>query len=527
MSIRRVVLLLLTGWVLSVPAWETPPPAEIIRQLGEYAGKCRAYQAKLDAATEVARTKDREAQWRRSALDEKLSDQQLADLQRQLASSQERYDLVLGELTCAKIADADARAAKLKEAETELGELREAAKVAGAPFAQERNRLREAERPLNQDLLERVGKVGRTPEEWSVVKVTPSAAVGWGTVGLRWADASDKPVAYFSLHLSATNSRPSTEPKEKLWDRFPVLSTSDSSLAFKVGEMVASLTVSKADWRGKETVRKLCEALFDPASLEEFRAGLEDNKEFRQQITEAGRLHLDLESRAREAGKESTARSTALQQELRELNQPYDPARVAGLEKRLASSNETLLGIRIRLDAAALQDPEERKVAKEKAEEEMKKAREGVAEAGLALKGEQRALRNAELYLNLSVRVMLDGVERIPEGVGLYDAGVGVNAQDGSVFVRWSDRHDQQVLRAVLRFRPASPPSADQPLIAGKYPVLSSRFDTLYFQVGGVMVELRAEVDDTWKNKEKLLGIADKLLDLDRLAALPTVEPGK
>ena len=517
---RRITLLLI---VLGIGTFAREPqaPAETIRQVAAYLRRHVALEKRQIAVTAAARAKENMAQWRRNELSRRYDAKRVAQIKQRVESHRERRDRTVAELACARIKGPAERATKLKEAVAAGAAAAEEAQAASAAFKDEFVALAKEEAPVKQVLLELVAKVGRTPEELGVAKASPRASIG--SAGLAWHDSKGTAVAYLTFRFRAPTG--SSGKKEKLWGRYPVGYDGESSITFSVGTMVASFNPANRAWRGKAKMREMGKALIDLDAISELQAAVEKG-DLKRQIADLMARNKDLHARAQTATKLPHALQNASMLKRRELERPYDPSRVAGLERRLEPQERNLLASRTELAAAVIAEPEERKREKEKAVAAAKEALQAVKEAGLSLKTDQIALRRERRYVQFALFEMMDGVARMPKGLGIVDAGVITSPRDASVLPWWSDVHDKKLVRAHLRFRPAPGGTNAEPKVAGKYPVRSWTFKSIRFWAGGVDVELQVEKEE-WKNKEKVMELAATLLDLERIAALPVTKDAK
>jgi len=295
--------------------------------------------------------------------------------------------------------------------------------------------------------------------------------------------------------------------------------------AAKLHEMLMQVvTASDAGDASNTTFRGEFEALVKEQELtmREFAAtpGKEDMK--RRSANPIAK-RKDLRSRARTASRIPNALKREAMQNARELHIPYGPGRAAALGSRLESQERDLLGARAELATAVITDPKERRQEREKAVAAAQKDRQAAREAGLSLIAEEIALRRERRDGQLALLKMMDGVRRMPKGLGIVEAGVITCPRDASVLPWWSDARDKKLVRAHLRFRPVPKLTDPQHRVTGRFPVQSWTFKSIRFWVGGVDIDLQVEREE-WRNKAKVMELATKLIDLDTIGTWTKIE---
>jgi len=522
MNSRMIVTLLssvLTGAVLAGPVQSAK---ETIAQFAAHARRHATLAERREAAMAAAKERDKFAQWRLTIAKRLHTPQQIADIKEKHEKTLARGEELRAILACAKIEDAEERAAKRKEVEAEQAEARKAASAAGAGFAAEDARLREVLKPIDEELRGLMAKVGRTSEELGIAKAVARANAGIaGTAGVAWNNAQGRTVVQLTLRLSPVTH--STKMPENVWKKFPLGTLNGSSVSFLVGHMSASFVVRDGALGGKEKIQELGETIMDLEALDGFRAARENDGELKRKLDDAMGKYLALHVRRRAATAEPSRRQNAARKKLQELRSPYSAQRVAGLELRAKQQRSAEMGSAISFEAASNDTPEQRRQARIKAEKGLEDAQHALKQSGVPFREEEIAQRRSTRRLYFHVWEMMDGVVRAPRELTIIESRIHVSPDTARVGVRWYDLLGKELVRGELHLVPSPPAAKGQAKVAGKYPVSACRSGKISFPLGSWEVELEMKKDE-WKSNEKMLELAGQLLAVETIADWPGIE---
>jgi len=364
----------------------------------------------------------------------------------------------------------------------------------------------------------------RTPEEHGVAKSTITARAGSATITVGWQDAQGRGLAQLHIQLLAVPTR--SHGAMKLAGKYPVHHISDYAVSFSAGTIGASFSGRNKEWRDREKLPKLVEALVDFEALAGIEAALAKDGDLKKKLAECAARQQEWQSRMQGATRDIQSRLSLAARRQNGLRKPYDPARVARLEQRLASQKRYLAGVRAELSAATIEDPEKRQAEQLNTAQESKQAQEDLLTAGVPLRAEQVALGKAERSARFGLWELVDSVVRMPKELGGVPPEVRANPRNGSASVSWRDGRTQQLVRAEFHFLPVPPETSLKDKVANKFPVQSWGDGSVTFWTGSVNVNLGVQ-KAAWKSKDKMLELATKLIDLDAIAAWPEVDPAK
>ena len=518
--IGRRIALFLTAAVATICAREPQAPAATIKELAGYMERHRQFAAREAAALAGPREKRSSSQRKVTALHRPYDARQVKRLKGQLKSHQDAAAHIEEELASMRIKEPEARAAKLKEAETEMAAARTALLAARTPLNQEYAKIQQSGKAAEQKMVGLAELVPRTPEEHGVAESTITARAGGATITVGWQDAQGHGLAQLHLQLLAAPAR--SHRVMKLAGKYPVQHISDYAVSFSVGTIGASFSGRKKEWRDREKLPKLVEALVDFEALAGIDAALAKDGDLRKELVGCAARQKQWQSRMQGATGDIQSRLSLVGRSRNELRKPYDPGRVVKLEQRLASQKRYLAGIRAELSAATIQDPEKRKAERLKAAQDSKQAQEDLLTAAVPLRAEQVALGKAERTARFGLWELVDSVVHMPKEIGTVAPEVRANIRNVSANVSWRDGRTTQLVRAEFRFLPVPPETSLKDKVADKFPVQSWGASSVTFWTGSVNVSLSVEKAE-WQSKEKMLELATKLIDLDAIAAWPRI----
>jgi len=522
--IARRIALALTAVVATVCGREPQAPAATIRELAGYMKQRRQFEAREKVALAGPKERRSSAQRKAAALHRPYDARQGERLKGQLKSHQDAAAEIEEELTSMRIKEPEARTANLKEAEMEMVAARTALLAARTPLNQEYAKIQQAGEAVKQRMAELAELVPRTPEEHGVAKSTITARAGGATITVGWQDAQGHGLAQLHIQLLAVPTR--SHGAMKLAGKYPVHHISDYAVSFSVGTIGASFSGRKKEWRDREKLPKLAEALVDFEALEGIEAALAKDGDLKKQLAECAARQKEWQSRTQSATRGIQSRLSLAGRRRSELRKPHDPVRVARLEQRLASQKRFLAGVRAELSAATIEDPEKRRAERLRTAQESKQAQEDLLTAGVPLRAEQVALGKAERIARFGLWELVDSVVRMPKELGGVPPEVRANPRNGSASVSWRDGRTQQLVRAEFHFLPVRPETSLKDKVAGKFPVQSWGKGSITFLTGSVNVILSVQKAE-WKSKDKMLELATELIDLDAIAAWPRIEDTK
>ncbi len=524
MNPRRIAPLLLVALVALVPAREPQSPETTVRQVAEFMRKHADLHMRLTEATREARFEHELAQAKLRQLSQPYSADQVAALDRRIEEAKAYIETTRRNLAIATIQEPEARAARVEELQAELKKVREIIMAIHQDGMEEQKKLEEQQESFNKELKDLAGPVGRISPEIGITNVVSTAHAGKDLLWVTWRSGHNS-VASLVVTLSSDRP-PKGDDVVKLWGKYPILHDSDSLVRFQVAGMVASLSPVSPQWRDKDKLRELGEALVDFEVLERLPVAIEENVEMKRQINEWRVKTAELQARTMTALREPYSRQNKAQTRLRELANPYNPEQVAKLEAQLEVQETSLVRLENERSVAILEEPAKRDAARAREVEASKKAGRRVLEAGAACKAEQVALDREKRMLEFALWEMADPVVFTLEELGLVETRFSFEPEKALVGIAWRNIYDERQARAHLHFRGDIPDPSPEDKLAGKYPVDTSNDNTVRFFAGGVLVTFTVE-EQAWQNVARVREMALSLLDAETIASWPMLESAK
>ncbi|MBT3291999.1 MAG: hypothetical protein HN380_31945, partial [Victivallales bacterium] len=496
-------------------AREPQAPAETIRQIAEYMRENGDVQKRWRRATREARLRERVAQVKAHVRQRPYTPEQMERLKQQLADRESRLDEAQGKLAVAGIENPEERQAKLKELEVEAAAAQKAFQDAVAPLNKEREGRRR-EHALLEELLDALLEpVALTAPDLGVTRANTSTQPESGSAALGWHDAEGKTVAL--LHLSFLRSHRSTRAVTKLAGKYPVHQLSGGSMDFSVGTVSASFSC-KAEWRNQQGMKKVVLALVNFDALADLGAALEEDGDLKQRLTDCMEKGREWQTRRQKATQSPGSWRSRVSGKMDELRLPYDTTRLELLDNQIASNELDVASTRAELSMAMIEDPEKHKSERAKAAKEAKQARRETQAAKAPLRPELVAMERKARYVKFAAWEMVDAVVRTPKDTGIIEAKIQEAFALGSMGIHFNDVHTEQLVFALLCFRPMAENTNAPIKLAGKYPAKMNGSVGMSIWVGGATVTLNVQKAE-WQNRAKIVELATSLLDLDAIAA--------
>lgn len=518
MNPKSIVVWLMASLAL---AQDALPPTEVFRQLADEERQRREYYRQRAAATREASERRQRAEEVVAELRQPYSKEQLGRLERKAEGAERWVARLRSDLALARIASPEERAEQLKAAEAEAAAADEALRAARAPFDAELPQHMVEVGRLNQSREALLAGVGRAPADLGVaqVKVLPHSGLGGATI--EWYDAEDECVARLGFSQCPPDAESWFKETARVGGVCSVTSLRDHDFHLWAGGVYGTFEVCRKAWRGKEQILEVADKLVDFPALVACTSATDGTpwQQFTQQWQDCCTRSDTSQRRSDQATLAERARVDQAARVLRELRLPFDPQRIAVLERQLPGAERSVVDANALLRSASVQDPEARKAQLQAALKEERAADQAFRQAMAPfMSDDQWGLFGTGGQATAALlRLVTPVVHRPPEcpdaELTLSGSGLGIQAN-----LRDEDRRLAAV-RLIFGTPPSVPATGEK--LAGKYPILVWDDSEITILAGETGVGLLVD-KVRWQNREKVASLVAQMVDLDTIAAWPT-----